>query len=956
MTLRVWVSAVCATLLAFGFGALGTARAGPPAWPQSLGDLPADPTVTFGVLPNGMRYAIRHSTTPPGQVLVRFVILAGSENEDLDQHGLAHFLEHMAFHGSTHVADGDVRATLERLGLRFGPDANAGTSQQLTMYRFDLPQNDSARVDTALMFTREIASELTLDAKLMDAERAVILNELRMRSGPNQEAAQRLMADMIGVHPYARLVGGSEAEVQAGTIQALRRFYDAYYRPERAVLVVVGDVDPSAIQAKIIQRFSDWQGRGVAGRDPPPAGPEPGGVKLEIVPGAIQSQLLLVWNEPLLGPPLTREDMQRRLAIALINQATTLRLRELTDEAGDPVGIANGFDADREQIPGVARRGVLDAFTITDASGGVTLLAHAERQLADGGLTQSELDQAIRSARTRLQAQLAGADTQASPQIAGRIVDAAVTGAPMLSPQQQLELFEAAVRDLTLEKANTLLRAELSVSAPRLIYTGPTPPTGGQGVLDNAFAKATTDPVAVYASPPARTWTHTDFGPPGRVIERQEMAEAGATFVRFANGVTLVVKHTDFAKDQFIASVQFGHGQLDLPRDRVAASDYGWLLLGGGGLTDLKPREIGEATIGHTVMSGVLMNPDSFLLTNAPAPGIASRAEDLYLQMQLFAAVITAPGWRANEWRNWMANADADEAAIHANPGSLFDHDAGPLLHSSDARWAPSTPQMRATWTPEQAEAFMRPIVERAPLQVIIVGDVTVDDAVRATAATLGALPARGPQREPADLRDVRFPPPRASALVLRHTGPADKALLVVDWPATDALANARQTQAARVLADVFTSRLFDELRVKHGWTYSPAVAADFSMSLPGYGMVAARVTSRPQDLPVVEAAIDSIAADIASNGVSADAFERAIGPRIEAAKRAANNNAYWLDALLGGQRDPRILELQLRAVADLQSLTPEDIRAAARRWLVKDRSWRIEVIPAAASSLASAR
>jgi len=551
-----------------------------------------------------------------------------------------------------------------------------------------------------------------------------------------------------------------------------------------------------------------------------------------------------------------------------------------------------------------------------------------------------------------LQAQAAGAVTQVSAAIAGQIVDSAVTGQPMLSPQQQLEIFEAAVRDLTREKANLVLHAELTAEPPGLIYTGPTAPSGGQGLLDNALRKAMTDPVSVYAGAPVKTWTHTDFGPPGRVTERKEMAEAGATFVRFANGVTLVVKRTDFAKDQFVATVQFGHGQLDLPRDRVAASDYGWLLFNAGGLTDLKPREIGEVTIGHTVRSGARMDPDRFVLTNAFAAGMTSRVEDLDLQMQLFAAAITAPAWRANEWRNWMADADADEAAIQADPGLLFDHDAGPLLHSGDARWAPSAPEMRATWTPEQAEAFMRPIVKQAPLQVTIVGDVSVDDAIRATAATLGALPPRAPQTEPASLRDVRFPPPRGTALVLRHTGPADKALLVIDWPATDALADARQTQAARLLADVMTSRLFDELRVKHGWTYSPVVGADFSTSLPGYGMVTARVTSSPQDLPAVEAAIDSIASDIAANGVSADAFARAVGPRIEAAKRAQYNNAYWLAALSIGQADRRFLDLQLRTVADLQSLTPDDVRAAARRWLVKDRSWRIEILPKSAASL----
>jgi zinc protease len=123
-------------------------------------DVTYDPSVLYGVLPNGMRYAIMKNALPEKAVAMRFHIAAGSAMEDADQAGLAHFLEHMAFNGSTHVEEDQVMKMMERLGSAPGPDTNAGTGQRQTVYMFNLPRNDEESIDTALMLYRETASEL----------------------------------------------------------------------------------------------------------------------------------------------------------------------------------------------------------------------------------------------------------------------------------------------------------------------------------------------------------------------------------------------------------------------------------------------------------------------------------------------------------------------------------------------------------------------------------------------------------------------------------------------------------------------------------------------------------------------------------------------------------------------------------------------------------------------------
>ena len=161
------------------------ASAGPakPAWAFQQSDVPVDPGYRFGVLPNGLHYVIRSNAQPKGTALVRMQVDAGSLDEHDDERGFAHYIEHMAFNGSTHVPEGEMVKLLERDGLAFGADTNASTDYQHTTYKLDLPRADPALLDTALMLMRETASELSFIPGAVDRERGVVMSEMRDRGG-----------------------------------------------------------------------------------------------------------------------------------------------------------------------------------------------------------------------------------------------------------------------------------------------------------------------------------------------------------------------------------------------------------------------------------------------------------------------------------------------------------------------------------------------------------------------------------------------------------------------------------------------------------------------------------------------------------------------------------------------------------------------------------------------------
>jgi len=201
----------------------------PGQWAHELSDIKPDPRVRFGVLPNGMRYALEKNATPPNQAAVRLWFDTGSMMEADDQQGLAHFLEHMAFNGSKNVPEGEMIKILERHGLAFGADTNASTGLDETVYQLDLPKTDDATVDSSLMLLREVAGELTIAPEAVDRERGVVLSEERTRDSPGYRVAIKTMEfQMDGQLPPKRIPIGKTDILKNAPAQKIRDYYEAY--------------------------------------------------------------------------------------------------------------------------------------------------------------------------------------------------------------------------------------------------------------------------------------------------------------------------------------------------------------------------------------------------------------------------------------------------------------------------------------------------------------------------------------------------------------------------------------------------------------------------------------------------------------------------------------------------------------------------------------------------------
>lgn len=224
---------------------------------QQMPELPVDTAVRIGKLPNGLTYYIRHNALPENRANFYIAQKVGSVQEEENQRGLAHFLEHMCFNGTDHFPGDNIVKYCERIGVKFGQNLNAYTSTDETVYNIDDVPVTESNVDSCLLILRDWADGLILDPAEIDKERGVIHEEWRMRSSASGRIFERNLPTLYPESRYGhRYPIGLMSVVDNFKPEELRAYYEKWYRPDLQGIIVVGDIDVNAIEAKIKALFS----------------------------------------------------------------------------------------------------------------------------------------------------------------------------------------------------------------------------------------------------------------------------------------------------------------------------------------------------------------------------------------------------------------------------------------------------------------------------------------------------------------------------------------------------------------------------------------------------------------------------------------------------------------------------------------------------------------------------
>jgi zinc protease len=909
------------------------------AWGFAASDIAVDPNIVFGVLPNGMKYALLRNSTPKDSVAMRMRFDVGSFAEADDQRGLAHFLEHMAFNGSTNVPEGEMIKLLERKGLAFGADTNASTGFDETIYKLDLPGASDDLVDTGLMLMRETASELTIDPAAVDRERGIILSERRARDTYQlRSLIDQLDFQMQGMTVANRIPVGTEAVIKTAPAARIRDLYDRYYRPERATLVMVGDFDPAAVEAKIKARFADWQGRGPAGSDP-----DIGDVDYDraaaaddFVDPAIQDSVTIARFKPWVDEPDTRAKRARKLAEDVGEAIVSRRLAKIALTEDSPILTGYLSDAegwkkfDQVTVGAVAKEGAWKA--------ALALVEQEWRRAVEHGFTQAEVDEQLAIRRTAFRNAVAGVTTRRSDTLADALVSAAEGDFVFTRPETAQALFEAAAPSLDAAAVTAAFRARMEgLSPPLARVTTKVPVEGGTAAILaelEASAKVAVAPPAAAAS---AAFAYDDFGTPGKIVSDERVEDLGIRRIRFANNVMLNIKTTDFQKDKVMLSLRVDGGNLLATKEdptRVALA--GSLMLGG-----LEAHSYDEL---RSILAGKTISPVFGNATDSFGGSAVTSPEDFALQAKLMAAYLTHPGYRADGLALIRRVLPQQYAANDATPAAVLGRDAGGILANDDPR--AQTPPLESVMALDWAK--LKPVIAdsfaHGAIEIGVVGDIGEQAAIDAIAATFGALPERRAAFDPrADARIREYQADRSERTLI-HKGPAEQAELRVYWPARDD-SDLGEAMRLNLLARVMQLMLTEELRERLGESYSPRAAASLSDEFPGYGHLFAASNVDFKDLATTRAAIFAIAKELREQPVEADLLDRARRPLVEAMVKARRENSYWLNYVAEAATHPDRLDRSRNGIAEVEAATPAGLQALAKRYLADDRALVIKAV-----------
>ncbi len=926
-----------------------TAKPAVQPWLYEGSDVPVDDSWTFGVLPNGLRYAVKKNDVPAGQVSIRVRIDAGALHENNDEQGFAHLIEHLSFRGSTFVPDGEAKRIWQRFGVTFGSDSNAQTTPTQTVYKLDLPNATPEKLDESVKIISGMIRNPRISPTALTAERAIVLAELRENSG-----AQMVYSDALRQHAFQgqrlanRSTIGTPETLQAADAIRLDAFHDRWYRPENAVVVMAGDMEPAQLANLVQKYFNDWKGVGPRSPEPPFGDPTPQGTPARVLieptlPTTVSIAYLRPWrkvndtiayNEQLLVDALALQIINRRLEVqarsggnylfAEVAQEDISRTADATLVSVTPIG--DKWEAATRDVRAVIADAVTTAPSVADIEREKTLFGNALRTLLDSYPFEAAAKQA------------------------DDIVNAVDIRETVAAPKTVVQVYEAMKGKFTPERMLAATKSLFRADVTRLMLSSPVAvPNADKRALATLNATVAANKTARLAENSLGLAALPKLGAPGKVVAEDTVSRLEMNRVELSNGVRALLYPNKAESGQIRVLVRFGRGYQAVTPDQGSLLWAGPLVLPENGIGKFKRTEIDQMVNGRRIELNFSIDDDAFEF------GANTRPDDLADQLTLIATKMEYPGWDRAPVERAKALATSGYASFEMSATSVLQRDLEYLLHNKDPRWKAATPADVAKINASKFENFWKPLMAQGPVEVMLFGDFDKATAVAALEKSFGAMAPRAPLPIVDGARDLRFPAPTPSPVRLTHRGDADQAAAVMAWPTGGGLGGITEGRQLETLAAIFRDRLFEKFRAEQAASYSPDMAANWPVDFNSGGYLMAYTQVKPSDVDRFFAFADAVAADLVANPVSADELQRAVEPTKQAIDRAASGNTFWLNQLKGATYDPERFVALGKLYSDYNSVTPAILQSLAKRYFVKDKAWKLVVAPQSGSSTTTA-
>lgn len=912
------------------------ASAAAPAWPHTGSNLQPDPDTTWAVMENGLRYAIRPNAEPKGRVTLRLVILAGSLRETEAQRGIAHFVEHMAFNGTQLFPKDTLIGILQRHGMAFGADLNAFTFPTHTIYEIEVPAGEPERLAEGFLVLREFASHITFDEDEVVRERAVIESERRAR---DNWQARRDEARTRFLHPgtlYAeRAPIGLTEVIRKADAQALRDFYDTWYRPDNAVLFVVGDAPRDVLESQVHDKFSSWK----APSSPLPAPAEPGwsgnpaeltaALHTDEIGSGLNIELASVSELPRQPPnqALRRKNFEREIVLAMMQERMNELRRKNASEFGgaQAAQYANGsyrVTSLAISTAGVSWRQAVDA------------VGNEWERAAKLGFNAEELHATANVIKRRFDYARRAASTQSSAQVAGQMVGAFLLGEVYTNWDQQWSEAENVIRDFTPERALEVYLDLWRPGKPRLFASGNLQLAEAEKQLTQVFTIGQNSKLQPPPKPAAVILAYEPAASPGAIKQRRHVADLDLHLIEFANGIRLNLKPLATQRNFVSLRARVGWGQLALTPGQAGLGLIAGNYLDNAGLGRHYGDELQRYYAENNLHVDFQSEEDACTFT-----GSADRDGILQL-LTVISASLNDPPWRPDSFVGAMRQTLAFYSEASHEPASAAASLAARVMSGDDRRFALPPPNATLQRDHSELMRWLETTLKNQPVEIGLVGDFDVEATLQAAALTLGALPPR-PATRPLVQRGVKpvaflTKPGRWQTYV---DSDIPRAVVRVQWPATG-FGDIHTRRRLEVLAGVLEERIRREIRQKQGFTYDPSAEVWNGSTQRDDGYLIVTLSVPPEEAQAISLKIVEQARLLSAQDATQDEVDAVVKPLLADNVNRLRDTGYWLYYIASlAQEEPSRLDWPRTRERDYLAMKADLINPLAKQFLSGSRA-----------------
>jgi zinc protease len=915
-----------------------------PYWPHEESDLAPDADINFGKLANGFRYLLLKNQKPEKRVSMHLYIQIGSMHEKENEKGAAHFLEHMLFNGSEHFAPGELVKYFQRIGMQFGPDANAHTGFFETVYDILLPSGDERSIAEGMLVIKDYAQGALLIPDEIERERKVVLAEMRTRDSVSYRTfVATLNFEYPDTRLPARLPIGEESVLVEIDRKILKGFYDAWYRPENMILVMVGDLEIPACKALIEESFAQMAARAKKRPDYQFGELHHKGLKTfyhyEKESGGTKVSIETL--NPIGRKPDSFALQKKTLVEFIANRIVQDRLDAML-KAGDcpftsaAIGSGTLFNQ-------VAYTQITADSSPSNWEKTLQRLETTLRKALIFGFNQTELERVKKDFKAYFENAVKEAATRDSREIARSILRTLRAERVFQSPRQEKELYLPVIEETTLKMAHEAFKRLWQADHRLIMVTGNAEIEGAKEGPQKSIARVywQSNKLAV-TGPPKREPAQFPYLPDpvdkGVISKRITIDDLNIIQIDYNNGLRLNLKKTALKDNQVLVNLTFKGGRSVEPQQLPGLARLSQAVVNESGLGRMDQDELEYALAGKYSDVTFEIWENRFVYKGETVP------EELSLFFQLLYAKLKDPGFRMNSYRLAMQRFDQRYKSLQASVDGAILLQGENFLGGGDSRFG-MPPQSRfKELTLDMVRAWIRTNLSQASMELSVVGDFDPEEVIGLSTRYLGGWTAKD-ARQPLVRNDQpRFP--QGEKLHLRVATKIPKALVVVTWPTTD-FWNIQRTRRFSVLAEILSERLRNRVREKLGASYSPFAFSRNSRVYPNYGYLQALVNVDPKETEKVITEIRAIADGIIARGIAKDEHKRALAPTISSIRDLRQSNQYWLNNVLTGSlQHPEQIQWSRTMESDFAAISPEEIHTLAKKYLINRRAAVIIIQP----------